>query len=121
MIRKKMIDVKVYSMVYREEKVRLFNIPGTDHYYVSGKAFDSKSRKYYGGLHFSVPFRWTVDDDGNYHTITDLPDYVRQIYRMDDGQITDMLYDNTYKTILTDDEQIIDRLSKYYSRNKYGF
>lgn len=93
MIRKKTIDVKVYSIEEREEKVRLFNIPGTDCYYVSGKAFDRKSRKYYGGLHFSVTTRWTVDDEGNYHPITDLPDYVRKVYRMDDGQITDILYD----------------------------
>ena len=93
MIRKKMIDVKVFTIDEREEKVRLFNIPGTDDYYVSGTAFDSKSRKYYGGLHFSVTTRWTVDDDGNYHPITDLPDYVRKIYRMDDGQITNILYD----------------------------
>ena len=97
MKKKKMIDVKVFSSGGREEKVRLFNIPGTDDYYVSGKAFDAKSRKYYGVLYFMVPDRWIGDDEGTYHPITDLPDYVRKIYRMDGGQITDMVYDNTYR------------------------
>lgn len=97
MIRKKMIDVKVFSSGGREEKVRLFNIPGTDDYYVSGTAFDAKSRKYHGVLYFMVPDRWIGDDDDTYHPITDLPDYVGKIYRMDGGQITDMLYDNTYR------------------------
>ena len=97
MIRKKMIDVNVYARGEKEEKIRLFNIQGTDDYYVSGRVFDCKDCKYCGGIHFSVPDRWTVDDEGNYHPITDLPAYVRKIYRMDGGQITAMVYDNTYR------------------------
>lgn len=97
MTKKKMIDVNVYANGEKEEKVRLFNIPGTDDYYVSGTAFDAKSRRYYGGLYFLVPDRWNVDDEGNYHPITDVPDYVRKIYRMDGGHITGMVYDNTYR------------------------
>ena len=95
MIRKKMLDVKVFSSGGREEKVRIFNIPGTDDYYVSGKEFDAKSSKYYGVLYFMVPDQ-RIGDEDEYHPITDLPDYVRKIYRMDDGQITEMVYDNTY-------------------------
>ena len=94
-MKKKMIDVKVFSSGGREEKVRLFNIPGTDDYYVSGKEFDAKSSKYYGVLYFMVPDQ-RIGDEDEYHPITDLPDYVRKIYRMDDGQITEMVYDNTY-------------------------
>ena len=96
MIRKKMIDVKVFATGEREERIRLFNIQGTDDYYISGKAFDSKSRRYCGGLHFLAPDRWTTDYDGNYRPITDVPYYVRKIYRMDYGHITEMVYDNTY-------------------------
>lgn len=96
MIRKKMIEVKVFTIDGREEKVRIFNILGTDLYYVSGEVFDAKYSKYCGGVHFAVPYRWTVDDEGKYHQITDVPDYVRRIYRMNDGQIEDVvLYDNS--------------------------
>lgn len=112
MIRKKMLDVKVFATGGREEKIRLFNIQGTDDYYVSGTAFDSKKCRYCGGLHFSAPDRWTEDEGGNYHPLTDLPDYVRKIYRMDDGQITDMVYDNAYNTMFNRYD-IIDLINDY--------
>lgn len=102
MKKKKMMDVWLFDQSEGGDYIRLYNIEGTDDYYVSGKAFDAKDRRHIGGLYFDNPNRWTVDRDGDYHPITELPDYVRDIYLMYDGEITGKLYENpNYMDIVT--------------------
>lgn len=78
-MKKKMIDVRVFDKSESVEKIRLYNIEGTDDYYASGKAFAVKNMRHSGGLYFYDP--------DSYALSTDLPDYVRDIYFMIDGEL----------------------------------
>lgn len=87
MKKKKMVDVCVFDRSGSREKIRLYNIEGTDDYYASRKAFALKSMRYIDGMYFYNPDSYALDCDGNYRASTDLPDYVRDIYFMVDGEL----------------------------------
>ena len=141
-MKKKMIDIRVFDQSGGIEKIRLYNIDGTDDYYVSGKAFVVKSMRHGRGLSFYNPDSYKLDCDGNYHPSTDLPDYVRDIYFMVDGELMSKIayrnpgykksilisictYDNNgsiriYNIEGTDDYYIFGSEFDQNNGNKYG-